>query len=234
VARWHRAARALNLPSGSRVLDLGCAFGFGTRLLVGKYDAYGHDLSDAYIERARASVSQATFTQGAADQVPYPDAYFDAVLLLDVLEHVPDEHAVVDEIARVLHPGGTLIVSVPNRGALAALDSLNLYRRLLGPQAPAPTDDPSWPRSPFHRHYSRNDLQRVLGTRFRIHDAEYTGFGLAELVNLALLLLLRAIFPLPRFYGVLQYLYFGIYVAEDLIRTGPAGYHLMVVAERLS
>src|SRR5690349_10615088 len=98
MARWNRAARLIDLPSRSRVLDLGCAFGFGTRLLLPRYAAFGHDLDSAYIERAQRSVPKATFTQGAASTVPYPDRFFDGVLLLDVLEHVPQEHAVVQEI----------------------------------------------------------------------------------------------------------------------------------------
>jgi SAM-dependent methyltransferase len=233
VARWNRAAALLRLPLGARVLDLGCAFGFGTRLLTPRYQAFGHDLSAPYIERARRTVSGATFTQGPAEAVPYPDAYFGGVLLLDVLEHVPDEQAVVDEIARVLKPGGQLILSVPNSGVLAALDSLNLYRTLLGETAPPPTDDPSWAGSPVHRHYAVSELHLLLGSRFRVRSVRYTGLGLAEPVNLVLLLLFRGLLRLPRLYEILQYLYFGVYLAEDLIPTDRRGYHMMVDAERL-
>lgn len=232
MARWSRAARLLRLPQGSRVLDLGCAFGFGTGMLVGRYRTYGHDLSRTYIDRARRAVPAATFTHGPADRVPYPDGYFDGLLLLDVIEHVPNEQAVVDEIARLLRPGGRLVLSVPNKGALAFLDSLNIYRRLLGPCAPDPTDDPSWAQSHVHRHYSRSDLERLLGPRFRICSAHYTGLGIAEPVNLALLLLFRALLRLSPLYAVLQYLYFGVYLAEDMIPTGRHGYHLMIDAER--
>lgn len=233
MARWSRAARLLRLPDGSCVLDLGCAFGFGTRMLTDRYQAYGHDLSLSYIERARRSVPGVTFTQGAADALPYRAGSFHGVLLLDVLEHVPDEGAVIDEIARVLQHGGRLVVSVPHKGILGSLDSLNMYRQLLGSRAPAPTDDPSWPESPQHRHYAVSDLAQLLGRRFRILSVEYTGIGLAEPLNLLLLLLFRALLRLPRIYDMLQYLYFGVYLAEDLIRTGTFGYHMMIEAERV-
>jgi SAM-dependent methyltransferase len=231
VARWTRAVRQLRVPTGGRVLDLGCAFGFGTRLLARHWQAYGHDLSVPYIERARKAVPGAIFTQGPADQVPYPDAFFDAILLLDVLEHVPHEKVVVAEAARVLRPGGQLLLSVPNRGSLSSLDSLNLYRRLLGDRFPPPTDDPSWRSSPVHRHYALADLVALLGDCFDVRSARYTGIGIAEPFNLMLLLLFRTSPRLHAVYERLQYLYFGVYLAEDMIPTGARGYHLMIDAE---
>lgn len=232
MARWNRAAKLLGLPAGSRVLDLGCAFGFGSRMLTPRYETYGHDLNREYIERARRSVRQAKFTHGPADKVPYPDNFFDGILLLDVLEHVRDEQPVLDEIYRLLRPGGRLILSVPNLGWLAGLDSLNLYHRLLGPAAPSPTDDPSWSVATVHRHYSLADLEQLLGPRFRILGAQVTGLGIAEPINFILLLIFRALFRSSRLYDSLQYLYFGVYLLEDLIPTGSYGYHLMIEAER--
>lgn len=233
MARWHRARQLLDLPAGARVLDLGCAFGFGTRLLEARYDTYGHDLSWEYIQRARRASNRSTFTCGPADDIQYPDAYFDGVLLLDVLEHVPDTESVIREIARILRPGGQLIVSVPNRGALAMLDSLNLYQKLLGSKAPAPTDDPSWKLQPHHKHYDRDQIQSICGPGFRIQSVHYSGLGLAEPVNLALLVLFRALLPTRRLYAIFQYLYFAVYLAEDVLETGEYGYHMMLCMEKL-
>ncbi|HCG00504.1 MAG TPA: hypothetical protein DEV93_08150 [Chloroflexi bacterium] len=232
MSRWSRAARLLDLPSRSRVLDLGCAFGFGTRRLLPKYSAFGHDLSAAYIERARQSVPQAAFTNGSAENIPYPDGFFDGVLLLDVLEHVPDEEATLKEVHRVLRPGGRLVVSVPNQGLLAGWDSLNLYRTIFGDRRPAPTDDPSWTTSPRHRHYSIESLRALVEDRFEIQAAQYTGLGLAEPINLALLLVFRALFPFRFAYETAQYVYFAAYLAEDRIVTGRYGYHMMAVFSR--
>lgn len=231
MARWGRAYRLLRLPKGARLLDLGCAFGFGTRLPAKHFETYGHDLSAPYIERARRALPDVTFTVGPADSVPYPDAFFDAVLLLDVLEHVEDDGAVLREIARVLRPGGSLVMSVPNQGLLARFDSLNVYQHVFGDRVPPPTDDPSWPGVREHRHYSRRQLDMMLADHFTVRHVEYTGIGIAEPVNLALLFI-RAILRAPRLYDVLQYLYFTIYLAEDLVRTGDFGYHMMLAADR--
>jgi SAM-dependent methyltransferase len=233
MSRWYRARKLLDLPTGARILDLGCAFGYGTRLLESTYLTYGHDLSSEYIARARRTRPRTIFTCGPADDVPYPDNYFDAVLLLDVLEHVPDTGAVVREISRALRRGGALIVSVPNRGALAGLDSLNLYQSLLGGSAPPPTDDPSWQEHPHHEHFSLPEVRAMFELEFRISAVHYSGLGIAEPVNLGLLFLFRALLRAPRLYDVYQYLYFGVYLAEDLLETGEYGYHMMVRLEKL-
>lgn len=231
MARWTRAMRLLPQPP-ARVLDCGCAFGFMTQKLARRYAVSGIDLDPAYVERARRRVPGADIRQGSADRLPWPDQHFDAVVCLDVLEHCPDPTAVVAELRRVLRPGGTLVASVPHRGLLGRVDSLNVYQRLF-PRRQAPTDDPSWPARPHHRHFSLDEFGDLLGPGFTIDTARRTGLGVAELVNLPLLVATRAVSPrLNPVYGAIQYAYFMVYLAEDFLRLGPAGYHLMVRARR--
>jgi SAM-dependent methyltransferase len=45
--------------------------------------------------------------------IPYPDGYFDCVLASEILEHVPEDDRAIDELVRILAPGGTLAVTVP-------------------------------------------------------------------------------------------------------------------------
>jgi len=229
VARWGRALSLLRrtAPPGARVLDLGCAFGYGTRGIARHYDTDGLDASPAYIRRARRAVPAARFTLGVAERLPYPDARFDAVVMLDVLEHVADERAAVAEIARVLRPGGLVIVSVPHTGWLRWADSLNVYAWLTGEDALAPPGTPATSAS-FHRHYSLGALRHLFGERFSVDYVHTSALGLAEAANLALLLLCKRVPRAAPLYDALQYLYFGLYILEDVLPIPRAGYHLMI------
>jgi len=177
-------------------------------------------------------MTEAVFTCGPADSIPYPNGYFDAVLLLDVLEHVPAPELVIAETYRVLRQGGELIVSVPNSGLLRHADSLNLYGALLSDRFAPPTDDPSWARVRRHRHYDRRSLETLFGERFEANWAAYSGLGIAEIINLPLLLIGRPLPCLHWLYNGLQYIYYLVYMLEDNLRTGPWGYHVMIRAER--
>lgn len=231
MARWTRALAALPFRTG-RVLDLGCAFGFATRIAARRgYETVGVDSSSAYIARARRADRRATYVQSDAAQVPLPSASFDGLLCLDVLEHVPNERATLDEIARLLRPGGTLVLSVPHRGALWPLDSLNLYARFVRFTRHG-RFPPEIAATGIHRHYSVERLSDLLGERFTVGTIARTGLGLAELVHLPLLVAFRWVLPLEPLYAVLAYIYYAAYLLEDVFPLGRFGYHLMIVARR--
>jgi predicted SAM-dependent methyltransferase len=91
-----------------------------------------------------------------------------AVLLLDVLEHITHEKSVLGEVWRVLVPGGVLILSVPHKGIFTFLDPQNLKARFTGSEGVAMK----------HRHYSMGDLMELLSPRFRILRKHYGGLFL--------------------------------------------------------
>ncbi len=231
MARWNRAIAALPFRCG-RVLDLGCAFGFTTLKLARKgYQTVGVDNSAHYIALAKRRHPTGEYILCSAEALPLSNASFDGVLFLDVLEHVKNEQAVISEIRRVLKPGGTLVISVPHRGFLGRLDSLNLSANIvrrthrgLFPAEIAQTG--------VHRHYSKAQLRALLGPAFTIRRTMYTGLGVAELVNIPLLIVCRYLLMWEWLYQILQYVYFLVYLLEDLIPVGPIGYHLMLVATR--
>ena len=213
------------------MLDLGCAFGYATRKLALRYEAHGADASPGFIARARRSAPHIPFVLAAAEQLPYPDGYFDAVLLLDVLGHVARETRVVDEVYRVLRTGGTLVISVPHKGALAWLDSLNLWDFYCGGGS-HPIDEVIPGGYSYHRHYSEADLRAMLGSRFEVRAVERTGLGVVESLNLAILFLCKGLLRSQWLYDRLAFLYYGAYILEDQVRGGRASYHLMLQAVR--
>lgn len=102
--------------SGKQVLDVGCGQGELLQWLAERgFDPHGIEPSDdaAALARERGlSARTATLEELLAQSDP-PDTY-DAVLLLNVLEHVPDAAAMLRDIHRLLEPGGFLYVRVPN------------------------------------------------------------------------------------------------------------------------
>jgi SAM-dependent methyltransferase len=107
------ALTASDLRKRQRVLDVGCGAGATLRWLSDRgHDAVGIDSSSASLAHASRLVPAATLQRGDAARLPFEDASFDGVLLLDVLEHV-DDAAALAEAHRVLRPGGWLLVSVP-------------------------------------------------------------------------------------------------------------------------
>lgn len=103
-----------------RVLELGCGPGsFTARLaeLVPADRLTGVDHDPALLARARARVPGASFGEGSATALPFPDASFDAAVTRLVLQHLPDPAAAVAELARVVRPGG-LVAAIDVDGGL--------------------------------------------------------------------------------------------------------------------
>jgi SAM-dependent methyltransferase len=227
LGRWGRAKRLLR-PDERLVVDAGCAFGFGTARLGPEHDAFGVERDARYVELARRRYPALRLIRGDVTALPIRAGVADAVLLLDVLEHLAAPAAAVAEAGRVLRPGGALVVSVPRRGALIGVDALNVYARLAA-RLGWPQLDASEAGAPEHRHFDERGLARLLDG-FRIERVERTGLGLAELPHLALLVLLRGALRWEAAYRVARFAAFGLSVAEDALPTGRAAYNLYVRA----
>lgn len=101
------------IPENSMILDIGCNSGAIGRLLMRDKNVvcFGVDVSPVMILRA---ATKGIFAHcGKAEHLHWTDGYFDAVVLLEILEHVYDDKVVLNEATRVLTSGGILIGSVP-------------------------------------------------------------------------------------------------------------------------
>jgi len=115
AGRWELLARLLapHLVGRSRILDAGCGTGTVLRELARSgQETVGLDALPEAVAFARRRSPESRFEVGSVTALPFPDAGFDGVLFLDVLEHVDDRLA-LREAARVLRPGGFLAASVP-------------------------------------------------------------------------------------------------------------------------
>lgn len=116
----------LGLQPGQRLLDIGCGSGRHTceaYRLKGVL-AVGADLNIEDLKQARERLEYhdrlgehggGVWCLSTADvcRLPFPDAHFHAVICSEVMEHIPEHHRALDELVRVLKPGGHLVVSVP-------------------------------------------------------------------------------------------------------------------------
>ncbi len=127
-----RALAALAARPGDRVLDAGCGTGRNFPLLaVAGVTAFeGCDLSARSL--AKAALRGARVAQADAEQLPYRDASFDRVLSTYVLTSVANWRRALEELVRVLKPGGRLVVSddrLPPGWFLGPCPMLGMLRR---------------------------------------------------------------------------------------------------------
>ena len=107
------------VPRGVRVLDIGC--GFGETLAYHRArgcDAHGVDADENVLRAAQRFGLNAR--AGLFDASNYEPGSFDFVTLDQVIEHVVDPRAFLAGVAKVLRPGGTIILSTPNSNGLGA------------------------------------------------------------------------------------------------------------------
>jgi SAM-dependent methyltransferase len=136
-----RLLAAADLPAGSAVLDVGCGAGASVAHLADEHllSATGVDASAATVAQAGEARPDLDFVAGRAERLPFPAASFDAVLYECVLSTLPDPGAALAEAARVLRPGGALLVSdlyarsgeeADRRGGVPSLGSRTAVERL--------------------------------------------------------------------------------------------------------
>lgn len=144
VERYRVGLELLGPVDGQKVLDAGCGFA-----VLEKYiPAIGVDCNEPNLKKAKQG--DEALVRANLAQIPFADQFFDAAIMLETLEHVGDEEAVLSEIQRTLKKGGKLVLSVPNHHLLYNL--IDLEHWLV----------PLFSKRSSHRHYKKQKLSRML------------------------------------------------------------------------
>ncbi len=119
---WYRRHEAAYLalarliPPAGRVLEAGIGEGYGADLLAdGARQVLGLDYDPQSVAHVRRRYPRIPVVRGNAVGLPFATDSFDTVLSLQLVEHLWDQPRHVAQCARTLRPGGTLVVSTPNR-----------------------------------------------------------------------------------------------------------------------
>ena len=134
-----KALAELRPRAGDSVLDVACGAGAMVMEVAPRVErAVGVDLSEGMLEIARSRLSDAAgardlanveFQLGPSDALPFDDASFTALVCTTALHHFPDPQRSIDEMARVLRPGGRLVIGDISRDAITTKLADPLFRR---------------------------------------------------------------------------------------------------------
>ena len=132
---WHIPVAAdFASARGLKVLEIGCGLGTdGAQFAEAGADYTGVDLTEAAVELARRRFElfdlAGTFKTADAENLSVPDESFDLVYSHGVLHHTPDTGKAIQEIHRVLRPGGRAVVMLYHRGSYNYRVNISLLRR---------------------------------------------------------------------------------------------------------
>jgi len=152
---WHRYHFAAPLVAGRTVLDIACGAGYGSALLARTATRVtGGDISPETLDHARrryAAIGNLDFRQADCAALPFADASFDVVVSFETIEHIAAQETFVDEVRRVLRPGGLFVLSCPNkaeysdaRGVTNEFHVRELYRDELAALVARPFPHAAW------------------------------------------------------------------------------------------
>lgn len=164
---WHaehvaRYRHAVEMGVKGRVLDVASGSGFGSQVLR----SAGCDVVAIDPDKGASEQSfHATATiRATGERLPVRSGAFDSVVSIETIEHVSDPARFLDELCRVLRPGGLLVLTTPNAAYTKPVNGI--------------------PANPFHfREYTAEELIALVGDRFQ--DLELVGQDLAGHVRVS-------------------------------------------------
>jgi len=160
-----------------RVLDVGSGKGKFCRQLKGRgFEVVGVEPAEKLIQVARELYPDIQFIKASATQLPFPDNSFDAAICVEVLEQIPDYEMAVREMARVLRPGGLLLVLDNNANSLHPryLIPTKLWNRFWGEE----TKWRLYPRDFIFQehHFVPHRLNRTIKKYFASSNPEFVRY----------------------------------------------------------
>ncbi len=170
-SRFDAVLGALDGQPGEEILDIGCGSGLYTRTLVERgAKVTATEFAPTSLALAHrnlgALADRVEFRLEDAQELSLPDASFDKVLLTEVIEHVPHPDRAIAEAARVLRPGGLLVVSTPSRFSPMNL-AYGLKRRVR--------------RYGFNEHlheFTPGSFRRLLEAQLKVEGLTFANFVL--------------------------------------------------------
>jgi len=122
VEKIHRLVEGYtrrNLKHVSRMLDIGCAYGYFLKGWEGKgIELYGTDISEHAIARARDIVDARLAVADVQQRMPFEDGFFDVITMFEVIQMTQNPAFALQEVHRLLRPGGLFFVTTPNVNSL--------------------------------------------------------------------------------------------------------------------
>ena len=221
-----------NLPARGRCLDYGCGDGsFMHRCLkVKQLDFTGVDANQTLVAENKYGLD----LRPAGRPLPFKDAAFDCITMLDVLEHVADQEGILAELYRVLKPGGRFIVTVPGKHFFSFLDIGNF--KFMFPRAHRLYVTLSHSREYYARKYQEGplvgDVEREKGWHQHFRPGELSallslaGFRTTDLDG-------SGLFARPM--GILTHFKLGFLVGGSLKNADARGFqscNLFCVAQK--
>jgi 2-polyprenyl-3-methyl-5-hydroxy-6-metoxy-1,4-benzoquinol methylase len=110
------------VKKGAKILDIGCATGDFIKAAKSEFHMWGVDVSEFAVKQARIEnpeIPNQVYV-GNIESQEFPEGFFDAIVLWDVIEHLWNPSKTILNLIKILKPGGIVVLSTPNIGSLAA------------------------------------------------------------------------------------------------------------------
>jgi len=119
IIEWRSMLEWLEPKEGERILDVACGAGtLSLKIAERGCKVHGIDLSEKAINSAKRLAERekivCEFKIGSAEDLPYPNEYFDKVVFSSSLEHIEDDIKALEEACRVLKLNGSIVLTVPS------------------------------------------------------------------------------------------------------------------------